>query len=163
MRFFQGVLLLTAVLAGASHADPQREIPEAREIEQSERSQQFGSYTVHFSVFNSAFVPPKVAQAYGITRARDQALINISVTKTESGQTSLGLPAQVSGTAKNLIQQLQTLKFREVDEGNATYYIAPLKHSNEEMYHFAIDVAPEGAEQSFTVNFSRKLYRGEDS
>lgn len=58
-----------------------REIPTARVIEASERSRVFADYTVHFSVFNSAFVPAEVAAAYKITRAKDQALINISVTR----------------------------------------------------------------------------------
>ncbi|WP_020210683.1 DUF4426 domain-containing protein [Gilvimarinus chinensis] len=150
-------LLLSSGLAWA-----QKEIPTARELDKSERSKTFGSYTVHFSVFNSAFVPPAVAEIYQINRARNQVLVNISVTETKGDQTSLGLPAKVTGTAKNLIQQLQTLDFKTISEGDATYYIAPLRHTNEEVYNFAIEVTPEGTARPLEVTFSRKLYVQED-
>ncbi|UTF59266.1 DUF4426 domain-containing protein [Gilvimarinus sp. DA14] len=147
------ILLLSSSLAWA-----QKEIPSARELDESERSKTFGSYTVHFSVFNSAFVPPAVAEIYQINRARNQVLVNISVTQSKDGKTSLGLPAKVSGTAKNLIQQMQTLDFQTISEGEATYYIAPLKHTNEEVYNFAIQVIPEQSGTPLEVRFSRKLY-----
>lgn len=120
--------------------------------------QKFGDYTVHFSVFNSTFITPEVASAYQLTRARDLALVNISVTLDTDGATSLGLPAEVSGTATNLIQQQRSLNFQTISEGDATYYIAPLRHTNEEIMHFAIQIQPDAASAPFTVKFSRNLH-----
>ena len=152
-------LLLSSSLSGAA------DIPDATMMDQDYREKTFGDYTLHFSTFNSAFVTPEVAEVYGITRARNQILVNISLTKTEGGKTSLGLPAKVTGTARNLLQQLRVLEFAEINEGNATYYLAALKHTNEEVYNFTISVAPADAEQTeaqpMTVKFSRKLYLGE--
>lgn len=135
-----------------------REIPDARVIEQNERSKIFNDYTVHFSVFNSAFVPAEVAEIYQITRANNRVLVNISVTKTGGDATDLGLPAKVTGTATNLIQQQKVLDFQTINEGNATYFIAPLKHTNEEVFNFAIAVTPDGSEKALDVKFSRTLY-----
>lgn len=150
-------LALTA-LALASLGVSAQEIPEAREIDDSERSAQFGAYTVHFSVFNSAFVPPDIAEIYQINRASNRALINVSVTRQDDGKTSLGLPAEVSGTASNLLQQMRTLDFQTISEGEATYYLAELKHTNEEVFNFAISVTPEDSGKPLNVKFSRKLY-----
>ena len=120
--------------------------------------QKFGDYTVHFSVFNSTFITPEVASVYQLTRAKDLALVNISVTRTTEGATSLGLPAEVSGTATNLIQQQRSLDFQTISEGDATYYIAPLRHTNEEIMHFAIQIQPDAVSAPFTVKFSRNLH-----
>lgn len=123
-----------------------------------ETTQTFGDYTVHFSVFNSTFVSPDVAKLYNLTRGNKHALVNISVTKTTSDQTSLGLPAEVSGTATNMIQQQTSLDFKTISEGEATYYIAALRHTNEELIKFSVDVQPEGVTRPFSVSFSRTLH-----
>ncbi|WP_052480867.1 DUF4426 domain-containing protein [Gilvimarinus agarilyticus] len=146
----------------ASNISTAADIPDATVLDPNYREQTFGDYTVHFSTFNSAFVTPEVAEIYGITRARNQVLVNVSVTQTKRGKTSLGLPANVTGTASNLLQQQRVLEFDEINEGDATYYLAPLKHSNEEVYNFTLNVTPTDAEQTgiqpLRVKFSRKLY-----
>lgn len=118
----------------------------------------FGEYQVHYSVFSSTFVQPDIASLYNINRARDRSLVNISVMRTADGNTSLGLPAEVSGTATNLVQQQQTLDFQEISEGDATYYIASVRHIDEEMHNFRIKIQPENAERPLDLKFSRKLY-----
>lgn len=121
-------------------------------------SQTFGDYTVHFSVFNSTFITPDVAKAYQLTRGSNRVLVNVSVTKTDAGQTSLGLPARVTGTATNLIQQQRVMDFKTISEGDATYYIASVRHTNEETINFAVDMVPEGTQTPLKVNFTRTLY-----
>jgi hypothetical protein len=121
-------------------------------------SEQFGEYTVHYSVFNSTFIKPDIAETYGLVRARNRALINVSVTKTENGATTLGLPAVVRGRAANLLQQQQELDFVEFSEGGATYYIATLRHSHEETFHITVQVQPEPGARQFEVRFPRTLY-----
>ena len=126
-----------------------------------ETSQKFGNYTVHFSTFNSTFISPEIAQIYGLTRASNQTLINISLTQTVDGKTTLGLPARVSGTATNLIQQQRTLEFKTIAEGDATYYLAPLRHTNEEVINFAVQVQAETESAPFAVRFTRNLHTEE--
>lgn len=123
-----------------------------------ETSQTFGSYTVHFSVFNSTFISPEVAQIYGLTRSKNQVLVNISLTQTLDGKTTLGLPVNISGTATNLIQQQRVLNFQTINEGEATYYLAPLRHTNEEVVNFVVQVQAEGESTPFTVRFTRTLH-----
>lgn len=149
-RFF--VLTLSFLLACSALAQTDQQ-PE------HENSRQFGDYTLHYSVFNSTFIPADIAGLYGLTRARDQVLINVTVTRTDAeGNASLGLPADVTGTASNLMQQQRELDFTEIDEGDAVYYIASLKHTDEETIRFNLSVQPEGEPRPLEVNFSRKLY-----
>ena len=122
-------------------------------------SQAFGAYTVHYNVFNSTDIPPQVAQAYKLVRGKDRALVNISLTKTENGATSLGLPALIKGKTRNLMQQQQALKFIEVKEGDATYYLAPFVFNNEELLYFDIEASPAEGVVPFKVIFDRTLYK----
>jgi hypothetical protein len=148
-KLLQGFLLSLIALTAQAQIDQPKEIA---------TQQQFGVYTVHYNVFNSTDIPANVAEAYKLVRGKDRALVNISVTKTENGATSLGLPAQVSGVRRNLMQQKQTLKFIEVSEGDATYYLAPFVFNNEELLHFDIELNVEGAARPLKITFNRTLY-----
>lgn len=143
--------LVLAILALSAQA----QIDQPKEIA---TQQQFGNYTVHFNVFNSTDIPAAVTEPYKLVRGKDRALINISVTKTENGVTSLALPAQVTGVRRNLMQQKQTLKFFQVSEGEATYYLAPFVFNNEELLHFDVQLQLDGVARPFNVSFSRTLY-----
>lgn len=117
----------------------------------------FGDYQVHYNVFNSSFIQPDIAEVYGITRAGDQALINIALTRATAGGSTYGLPATVTGVARNLMQQQTPLTFKEISEPDATYYIAALRFTNEDILHFDIEVTVDG-QPPFKLTFSRKLY-----
>jgi len=131
------------------------QINQTKEIQ---TSQKFGAYTIHYNVFNSKDIPPEVASIYKLTRSRDIALVNISLTKTENDKTSLGIPAKVSVKAVNLMQQSKPLEFTEIKEPDSTYYIASFRHTNEEDIRFEVSVIPEGESKPLTVNFTRKLF-----
>jgi hypothetical protein len=131
------------------------QIDQPKEIQ---TSQKFGNYTVHYNVFNSTSIPPQVAETYKLVRGKDRALVNISLTKTDKGSTSLGLPAVVVGVTRNLMQQQQNLKFIEIKEGEATYYLAPFVFNNEELLHFEVQVIGEAENRPLKVSFSRTLY-----
>lgn len=131
------------------------QINQTKEIQ---TSQKFGVYTVHYNVFSSKSIPAEVAKVYNLTRSKDLALVNISLTKTENGVTSLGLPAKVSVKAVNLMQQVKELEFKEIKEPEATYYIAPFRYTNEEDIRFEVSVVPEGESKALTVSFTRRLF-----
>lgn len=116
----------------------------------------FGDYTVLHTVFNSTFLQPQVAQAYNLTRGKRHALVNVAIIKnTEEGSTN-GLPAEVSGSITNLMQQQKPLQFIEIKEQNAVYFLAPIRVDSEEVVHFRIEVKHDG--QTYPVTFSKMLY-----
>lgn len=149
MKWLVKIFLLVIIATTA-----QAQIDQPKEITTFKKA---GGYTVFFNVFHSTDIPAKVAETYKLVRGRDRALVNISIVKNENGHTSLGLAAQVNGITRNLMQQQQTLNFIEVNEGDATYYLAPFVFNNEELLHFTVQVT-EGDSKPVTVKFNRTLY-----
>ena len=117
---------------------------------------EFGDYRVYYSAFNSSFVSPEVAAAYDIVRGRDRGLVNIAV--MPAGAIG-GRPAVVKGKVANIFAQSQELKFLEVREGDAVYYLAPFNFENEDSLTFNITVKPNPDMPSYTLSFQRTFYR----
>jgi len=147
-------LLLTMLMLTTSISSV-AQISQPKEIQ---TSQKFGEYTVHYNVFNSKMVPAQIADTYKLTRGKDSVLLNISLTKTEEGKTTLGIPAKVSAKAINLMQQTKVIEFLEIKEPDATYYLAPFRHTNEEDIRFEVSVLPEGESKPLNVSFTRRLF-----
>jgi len=120
---------------------------------QAEQFEQLGRFQAHYSVVPTTLLNPAIATDYGITRARDRALVNIAVIDPESGP----VPADVSGTVRDLLSVERTLDFTEVREGEAIYYLTTVEHGDEETLRFFIDVeTPDGV--SHRLEFQEKLY-----
>ncbi|MBP7188910.1 MAG: DUF4426 domain-containing protein, partial [Thiopseudomonas sp.] len=83
------------------------------------RKQSFGALDVHYNIFSSTFLQPETAKAVGLNRSKNQAVLNVSMVKDAKGQ-----KGAVTGHFKNLLSQIETLTFTEVDEGDAVYYLA---------------------------------------
>ena len=117
---------------------------------------EFGNYRVYYSAFNSSLVSPEVAAAYDIVRGRDRGLVNIAVMPAG---TIGGRPAEVSGHVANIFAQRQELKFFEVREDDAVYYLAPFNFENEDSLTFNITVKPSPDTPAYTLSFQRTFYR----
>ena len=50
------------------------------------------------------------------------------------------------------------LKFIEIKEGDATYYLAPFVFNNEELLHFDIQVGADTNSKPMSFTFNRTLY-----
>ena len=114
----------------------------------AERKQTFGDLDVHYSVFNSSFLQPDIAAAAGLTRSKTVGVLNIAALKDGKGQA-----AKVSGTLKNLLGQTSELKFKQVLESGAVYYLAEFPLREREMLTFSINVQiGDGAPHTLTFN-----------
>lgn len=124
-------------------------------------STDFGRDTVHYTVFNTTFLSPEVAQAYGITRGDDKFLVNVSVIRRgDDGE--LPIRAEVSGSTSDLIHRTE-LTFREVIEQDALYYIAAFEtDGKEERRDFRLQVTVEGRNQPYDIQFNKQLYHSKD-
>ncbi len=108
---------------------------------EAEQKQVFGDYEVHYIILPTMTLNADIAAKYGLPRGRNRSLVNISVLNLVGNPIS----AQVSGRSENLLGQSQVLNFSEVKEGDAIYYLALLRHANEEFHRVAIDVSlPNG-------------------
>lgn len=113
-----------------------------------------GQYQLLYSAINSTLLPAEMATAYNLKRKADEVLINITVLDT---QTKRAVPVRLTGVAKNLIQQSKPLSFREIKETDAIYYLATLRTTEREVFHFLLDVGlPDGRLEK--VKFTQELF-----
>lgn len=121
----------------------------------AEQAIQSQNYAIHYNAFNTMIVSPEVAQTYGFTRARNRALLNISII---DNTTKEALPAMVTGTRTNIVGQLIKLEFIQVKEKNAIYYIAPLRFTEGEMWRFDLQIQPDLKSDAIPLKFSQSFY-----
>ena len=121
----------------------------------AERKQTFGELDVHYSVFNSSFLQPDVAAAAGLTRSQTVGGLHIAALKDGKGQA-----AKVSGTLKNLLGQTSELKFKQVLESGAVYYLAEFPLRQREMLTFSIQVQI-GDAAPHTLTFNQEVFPDE--
>ena len=112
-----------------------------------------GDFEAHYVVFPSTFLNAEIANTYGIRRARDLSILNLSVLDSSGA----GTPAGIAGQVKNLLGQQSPLKFREIREDNALYYIAEVRHANREVMRFSIAITPPG-ERTYDLAFQQELF-----
>ena len=136
------VITFFALCCGAVHA---------------EQMQLFDDYEVHYIVFNSLLVPPTDAAAYNIKRAKNRAVVNISVRKRVGDGKTVAQKSRVSGYSTDLMRNMP-LKFTEVAETDAIYYLAQLKYYPRDLRRFIIDVQVPGKPFPYTLKFTQTLY-----
>lgn len=111
---------------------------------------------VHYSAFNSTFLTAQVAKNYKLKRNAYSAILNISVLdNSQAGKPAI--TAEINGTSKNLLGQTRQLNFREVQEGDAIYYLAEFPISQEEQLTFDLDVNA-GIKGTGRLKFTQKFY-----
>ncbi|UST74143.1 MULTISPECIES: DUF4426 domain-containing protein [Pseudomonas] len=139
------LLLFTACLSASTMA---------ADVIKGERKETFGDITVHYNTFNSTFLQPDIAKAAELIRSKNQGVINVSVVKD-------GKPviASVTGTIKDLTSNSVALKFRQVTEQGAIYYIAQYPVPQQETRTFEIKV--QNGDKINTINFNQELFPGE--
>ncbi|MGF6150970.1 DUF4426 domain-containing protein [Pseudomonas fluorescens] len=139
------LLLLTACLsASAMAAEPIK----------GERQETFGDVTVHYNTFNSTYLTPDIAKNAELVRSKNQGVINVSVIKAGKP-----LIANVTGTVKDLTSQSVPLKFKQITEQGAIYYIAQFPVEQQEVRTFEINV--QTGDKKNTINFNQELFPGE--
>lgn len=113
-----------------------------------------GNWDIHYIALPSTFLKPDVAKEYGLTRSKYQAVINISV--LDNSNKDKAQRAYVSGFAKNLIGQNSKLSFKQVEEGQAIYYLAQLQYYDNEPVEITVDV--QQGERKEQIKFKKKFY-----
>jgi len=119
----------------------------------AEQKQTLGEWDVHYMVVNTPFLTPEVAASYGIVRSKFNALVNISVLDSKTGEAQR---VSVTGTARNLLGNSRPLTFKKVEEGEAIYYLAVVPFRDRETFRFELDVQRGNTQQ--TLKFQQKMY-----
>ena len=119
----------------------------------AEQKKQIGQYEVHYIVIPTTFLQAKVADEYDLVRGRDRSLINISVLDANN----IPVTVQITGSTRNLLEQRQEFDFRKATEGEAVYYLAILRHADEEHHRINFQFTfPDGT--SGELVWQQKLY-----
>lgn len=126
----------------------------AADAAKPERKEVFGDVTVHYSAFTSSMLQPDIAATTGLTRSKNQGVLNIAVLKAEKPSTAV-----VSGTVKDLTGRSNPLSFKQITDQGAVYYIAQFKIDQAETVTFDINVETGGV--SHKLSFNQEVFPGE--
>lgn len=119
----------------------------------SEQSIHFGPLEVHYILLASTFLEPEVAARYGIVRARNRGLVNLTVLSGSGTPRRAGL----RGVLINLLGQRIELSFEELRDGPAIYYVASFRYTDAELLRFEIEVTTPD-EGGGTLRIEQQLY-----
>ncbi|NLY13431.1 MAG: DUF4426 domain-containing protein [Gammaproteobacteria bacterium] len=136
MRYFLA-LCLSAFMACAAQAEYKRS---------------YGDLDVHYSIFNSTFLQPETATAVGLNRSKNQAVLNVSMVKAGKGQ-----KGTVTGSFQNLLGQTTTLTFKEIDEGDAVYYLTQFAITGQEVLRFELKIT-DSEGKNHLLKFNQEVF-----
>ncbi|MCU4674509.1 DUF4426 domain-containing protein [Catenovulum sp. 2E275] len=116
-----------------------------------------GNWEIHHIAFPSTFIQPSVAKAVGVNRRNTNGLINVSILDTKQTPKK-PLKLKLSGYAQNLVGQRKELTFKEVDEGDAVYYLAELAYSNQETFKIYVTLTDTNTGRVENIMFMQKMW-----
>jgi hypothetical protein len=146
-------LSLLSLVSACGGPGQSADVPEAQPA--GATNADIGDHIVHFSAQTTDQLPPEVARAYNIVRSKNRAMLNVSVLQ-ESNHSAV--TADVSVKTVNLTGQLKSITMRQIDEGDAIYYIGEVAIANRETLVFDISVTPEGSDRASDVRFKRQFF-----
>jgi hypothetical protein len=117
----------------------------------------FGRYEVHYSVFASDFLQPPIAQANGVVRAADRAVLTVAVRLRDGSGGSSTVAATLTGSRSDLVHRKE-LVFQEIREDGAVYYITDFPFLNGETHQLSVDIRPDGDSATLSLRFPTTLY-----
>ena len=151
--------LLFALSCFTAIAQASDSIPEAKS--RFYEPARFGDYEVHYSAFNSTFIPPDIAEQYNLERGHRFGMVNIAIRNVKHSETGKAVKGNIKGSKINLLTQTNSLEFKEIRETDAVYYLAGFRFSDQELLKFTIDITPEGSPQTETIRFEQVFYQEE--
>lgn len=116
-----------------------------------------GPYTIHYSALPSTLITPEVARNSGLTRSASRGLLNIAVIKKEDAR-EFAITAVIEAAATNAAGQRQSLRMREVREGEAIYYLGEPRIGDGERLDFEVRITPEGTGEPVLLRFAQTFH-----
>ena len=146
-------LSLLSLIAACGGPGDSADVPEAQPA--GATNVDIGDHIVHFSALATDQLPPEIARAYGIVRSPERAMLNVSVLQEADNK---AVTATVSVNVVNLTGQRKNVTMRQIDEGEAIYYIGETRVANRETLVFDISVKPDGVDSASDVRFKRQFF-----
>jgi hypothetical protein len=120
-------------------------------------SRNFGDYILHFNSISTDSMHADVAREYNVSRSANRVLLTVAITKKTDAEQAVSVPATVTANAHNLVGQPKNIEIRQVEDGDAYYYISEVSIADRETLFFTIDATPAGEDDGFSLRFSRSF------
>ncbi len=148
-------LVLVSILAGCGGGGSGGETnaPPAQPADAS--FAEIGDHVVHFNALATDQLSADIAKVYNIVRSKNRAMLNVSVLGREDGK---AVTADVVVKTSNLTGQVKNVTMRQINEGDAIYYIGITPVANRETLIFELSITPEGSNLAHEVRFQRQFY-----
>ncbi|MES1925784.1 DUF4426 domain-containing protein [Salinisphaera sp. T31B1] len=117
-----------------------------------------GAFTVQYSAVNSLQIPPAVAQANGIERDGETAVVMITLQKPAPDAPLQAVPATVTGSARTLMGDRRTLTFRRVEGAGSVYSLARVAVEDDLTLTFDLTVKASDGSATIPVRFNQTFY-----
>jgi len=122
-------------------------------LSHAEMKKTLGDWDMHYIALTTTFLTPEIARANNIVRSGKNALVNISVLNKDDKKAQV---VEVTGIARNLLGTTKELTFKQVNEGEAIYYLASVPFSHKEVLRFDIDIKQGRVSQN--LQFQQTMY-----
>ena len=123
----------------------------------AEISKKFGDVEVHYNALLTDNLKPDVAKNYNIIRSHTRGMLTLSVLKKNKLGVQQPIKADVSAYFVNITNQLGDIDMRQIQEGNAIYYLGVFRVSTPETLTIYVTVKPkENGGDSGPYKFSFK-------
>ena len=116
---------------------------------------EIGDHVVHFNALATDQLSADIAKVYNIVRSKNRAMLNVSVLGREDNK---AVTAEVVVKTSNLTGQVKSVTMRQINEGDAIYYIGITPVANRETLIFDLSITPEGSSTAHEVRFQRQFY-----
>lgn len=124
----------------------------------AEQLERFGDLEVHYMVFNSTTLDPEIAERYAIVRDENLAVVNLAGRRVAADGSTTAVPLTVEAEVRNLVDQVSTLPFREVEEPGAIYYLATVPFTDRETLRFRLEVTDRETGRTHAMRFQKELW-----
>lgn len=109
---------------------------------------QLDDYTVIYSVVRSDTLPEETARRHRLPANTNAALLNVTVQRD-----GMNVEAAIDASATNLARQRREIDMHETVANNLVSYVGVVEIADREVLDFIVDLRPEGAEQSYRIEF----------
>lgn len=123
------------------------------QLDESPLREQFGDYTVIYSVVRSDALADEIARQHGVPSNREAALLNVTVQRSGAN-----VPAQIDVEAVNLAQQTREIEMMATVANGFVSYVGVVDVSEREVVDFHLEILPEGAAAPIDFTFRESFF-----
>ena len=120
-----------------------------------------GNVVVHYAAMSTQDLSPEMARQYGIRQGSKRGMLLLNLQREAAGK-SVPLRGSATGTARNLMGDVQTLTLRPAGGDSTQDLIAEFDISHLEFLTFDIDVKPEGSARPLKIKFQQQFFSDEN-